>query len=79
MAIGPHVIFITRVEGGSYLAASIDTPRFCVGGTTRQNAYDKAQHALEYYHKVKDKVIRSVAPRETRVLSPVFEQEELCA
>jgi hypothetical protein len=73
----PHTIWLTAGDDGSVLAASVDSPRFCVGGATAEEAYEKARRALEYFRKTQGKV--KVAPRETRVISPVFEQKELCA
>lgn len=73
-----HTIFFTTAEDGTFLVASIDSPRFCVGAATEQEAFGKAKRALEYYDSVKDK-IRSISPRETRVISPVYQEKELCA
>lgn len=73
-----HTIFFTTAEDGTFLVASIDTPRFCVGGATEQEAFGKAKRALDYYHSVKDKSL-TISPRETRVISPVYQEKELCA
>jgi|HubBroStandDraft_6_1064221.scaffolds.fasta_scaffold687672_2 hypothetical protein len=73
-----HTIFFTTGEDGTFLVASIDSPRFCVGGATEREAFEKAAGALEYYHRVKDK-IRRISPRETRVISPIYQEKELCA
>ena len=73
-----HTIFITQIEDGSFLAASIDSPRFCVGAPTERGAFEKAQRALAYYDGVEDK-LRNIKPQETRVISPVYKEKELCA
>jgi hypothetical protein len=74
-----HTIFITRQDDGLVLAASIDSPRFCVGGTTESEALDKAQRALDYFASIRDeKKIRQVRPTEVRVISPIYEKRELC-
>ena len=73
-----HQVFLAKIEDGSFLAVSIDSPRFCVGGDTIEAAAAKAQRALEYFHAAKGKVLE-VKPRESRVISPVYEQKELCA
>jgi hypothetical protein len=73
-----HTIFFTTAEDGTFLAASIDSPRFCVGAATEQEAFEKAVCALEYYNRVKDN-IRHIALRETRVISPIYQEKELCA
>ena len=78
MSSTSHTIFFTATEDGTFLVDSIDTPRFCVGGATEQEAFEKAQRALDYYHSVKDKIHR-ISPRETRVISPVYQEKELCA
>ena len=78
MSSSSHTIFFTAAEDGTFLVASIDTPRFCVGGATEQEAFEKAQRPLDYYHSVKDKS-HSVYPRETRVVIPVYQEKELCA
>jgi predicted RNase H-like HicB family nuclease len=71
-----HTVYFTQ-ENGTFLVASIDSPRFCVGGATELEAFEKAQRALDYYLSVKDK-LRSIRPRETRVISPVYQEKELC-
>jgi len=78
MSSSSHTIFFTAAEDGTFVVASIGTPRFCVGGATEQEAFEKAQRALDYYHSVKDKS-HSVYHRETRVISPVYQEKELCA
>lgn len=70
-------IFLTKAEDGTFLAASIDSPRFCVGAATQREALEKAQRARHYYDSVKDKT-RLAPARETRVISPVYEEKELC-
>jgi hypothetical protein len=71
-----HTIYYTQ-ENGTFLVASIDSPRFCVGGATELEAFEKAVRALEYYHSVQNKV-RNIPPRETLVISPVYQEKELC-
>jgi hypothetical protein len=72
-----HTIFISRQGDGTFLAASIDSPRFCVGGPTEDAAYDKAQRALDYYRSAKDKITYA-EPRVTSVVSPIYRERELC-
>jgi predicted RNase H-like HicB family nuclease len=78
MSVISHTVYYTTAEDGTFLVASIDTPRFCVGGATEQEAFEKAKRAIEYYDSVKDK-FRSIPPRETRVISPFYQEKELCA
>jgi hypothetical protein len=78
MSTTSHTVYYTTAENGIFLVTSIDTPRFCVGGATEQEAFGKAKRALEYYDSVKDK-FRSISPRETRVISPFYQEKELCA
>ena len=73
-----HTVYYTTAEDGTFLVASIDTPRFCVGGATELEAFGKAKRALEYYDSIKDK-FRNISPRETRVISPFYQEKELCA
>ncbi len=72
-----HRIFSASIEGGIVIAASVDSPRFCVGAPTAEEATAKAARALTYYNSVR-KTLRTTA-RETRVVSPSFRIEELCA
>lgn len=72
-----HPIYLTRIEDGSFLAVSIDSPRFCVGGANEQEAFEKAQRALRYYDSVKGEL--SVKPKKTSVISFVYQQKDLCA
>ena len=70
-------IFISRQPDGTFLAASIDSPRFCVGGATEDEAFTKAQRALAYYRSVEGKIVYA-EPRVTSVVSPVYRERELC-
>ena len=72
-----HRIFLSSDGDDRWLAASIDSPRFCVGASSGPGVVEKSLRALEYYHSVKDS-LRTVAPLETRVVSPVYEEKELC-
>ncbi len=49
-----HAIFITKQADNLFLAASIDSPRFCVGAATKSEAVDKAQRALDYFHETRN-------------------------
>jgi predicted RNase H-like HicB family nuclease len=69
-------IYLCRQEDGTFLAASIDSPRFCVGSATEDEALEKAQRALDYYLGAKS-AVRSIPAKETRVISPAFEEREL--
>jgi hypothetical protein len=71
-------IFHTKLEDGSVIAVSIDTPRFCVGAQTEEEALSKAKRALAYFESVRDS-LRTPARKETRVISPSFKEEALCA
>lgn len=75
--IANHVIHLSQNEDGTYLVASADSPRFCFLAPTREEARDKAQRALEYFASVGEK--SPSAPKEARVISPLFHAEELCA
>jgi predicted RNase H-like HicB family nuclease len=71
-----HTIFISKQRDGTFLAASIDVPRFCVGGTSEDEVHQKAQRALDYYQSAKDKVVYA-EPTITSVVSPVYKEREL--
>lgn len=73
-----HEVFTFQREDGTFLCASIDTPRFCVAGDTAEEARAKAQRALDFYDRTKHSV-RTVNPKRTRVISPVYEREEIFA
>ena len=60
-----HTIFSAIEEDGTFLAFSIDSPRFCVGGATEREAFEKAAGALEYYHRLKGVIAR----KRTAILS----------
>lgn len=72
-----HTIFISKQTDGTFLAASIDSPRFCVGGADENEAYEKAQRALDYYRSVEGKFVYA-EPKVTSVVSPVYHERELC-
>jgi predicted RNase H-like HicB family nuclease len=77
MASAPQKVFYSRLEDGTYLAASIGVPRFCVAAPTRAEVREKAEQAIAYYNEAKG-AIQHVKPRSTQVISPAFEPEELC-
>jgi predicted RNase H-like HicB family nuclease len=78
--MNPQVeIFLTKGDDGNFLAASIDSPRFCVSAPTRVEAIKKAERALAYFHEASRDAAASVKPRSTRVISPVFVPEKVCA
>jgi predicted RNase H-like HicB family nuclease len=78
MTNAEHRIFSTALEDGSFIAASVDSPRFCVGAATEEEAFEKATRALSYYESVK-KTLRTPKRAEVRVISPSFREEALCA
>ena len=59
--ISSHTIFSAIEEDGTFLAFSIDSSRFCVGGATEREAFEKAGGALEDYHGLKDVLARKRA------------------
>lgn len=71
-----HIIHLSQNEDGSYLVASADSPRFCFRAPSIEEARAKARRALDYFDGAK-KTLR-VSPRETRVISPLYQREELC-
>ena len=74
-----HNVFHTKLEDGTFLAASFDSPRFCVGAPTLDEALAKADRAFSYYHSISTKD-RSHKPLETRVITPFFQLREMeCA
>lgn len=70
-------IFFAKNADGTFLAVSIDSPRFCVYAATEVDAEAKALRAIEYYNVNKHKVL-SLKARETRIVTPAFEEKELC-
>lgn len=74
-----HRIFYTELEDGNILAVSVDSPRFGVSAPTKEEAFAKAERALDYYDSVK-RGLKTAPKREVRVFRPSFQQEELaCA
>jgi hypothetical protein len=73
----PHRIFYATLDDGSVIAVSIDSPRFCVGAPTKDEAFAKADRAIKYSHSVEGKY--STRSRQPRVIKPAFQEEELCA
>ena len=71
-------IFYTEIEDGTFVAVSIDSPRFCVGAKTAEEALAKAHRALAYYNSA-HRDLQTSPRRETRVVSPSFRQELLYA
>jgi hypothetical protein len=71
-----HPIYVTK-HGDGFLALSNQSPRFGVGGATEQEAFEKAQRALAYYETVKSEALQA-APTKTLVISPFYEEKELC-
>jgi hypothetical protein len=71
-------IFYTEIEDGTFVAVSIDSPRFCVGAKTAEEALAKAHRALAYYNSA-HRNLQTSPRRETRVVSPSFRQELLYA
>ena len=76
MTNATSTIFYAKQEDDSFLAVSIDTPRFCVGGKTLEEAEARAQHAVKFYNENKHKVL-DLKARETRVVTPAYEEREL--
>jgi hypothetical protein len=77
-AMTTHTVFYRKLEDGSFIVASIDSPRFCVGASNKEEAIAKAKRALEYY----DSVAASLKPPERkpqRVINPSFERAEIYA
>jgi hypothetical protein len=71
-----HEIYSTTLEDGSTISVSIDSPRFCVGAPTKEEALRKAERALIYFHSVEQKPQARATPR---ILSPSYEREAVCA
>lgn len=42
-------VYVTAIEDGTHLAASVGTPRFCFEGPTEEDVVAKAQRALAFY------------------------------
>jgi hypothetical protein len=72
-----HRIFYATLDDGSVIAVSIDSPRFCVGAPTKEEAFAKADRAIKYFHSAEDK--SHLRQRESRVVRPAFQEESLCA
>jgi hypothetical protein len=73
-----HRIFHTELDDGSIIAVSIDSPRFCVGAQTKDEVLSKATRALAYFDSIRNR-LRTPSREETRVISPSFKEEQLCA
>ena len=70
-------IYLAKQDDETFIAVSIDAPRFCVQGATEAKALAKAERAIDYYNENKHKVL-DVKARETRIITPAFEEKELC-
>ncbi len=70
-------VFFSKQEDGTFLAVSIDSPRFCVLAANDVDALAKANRIVEYYNANKHKVL-GIKARETRVITLSFEEKELC-
>ena len=62
-----HRIYLTQVEDGSWLAASISKPWFCLSAPTEDEALVRAQSALDFWCENRDVPVtqnleRTVAP-----------------
>lgn len=72
-------IFVTQDGDGNFLAAHIDSPRFCVAAPTKIEALRKAERAITYFNEVSPTAAATAKPRSTRIVSPVFVPERVCA
>jgi hypothetical protein len=74
-----HSIYTTQLPDGSFLAVSLDSPRFGVTGSTSLAAKEKALEALEYYDTALKEVEnkRPKTPKVTTVIRPIFEKSKL--
>jgi hypothetical protein len=70
-------IFSASTDDGSWIAVSIDQPRFCVGAPTKEEALAKADRAKKYFESVGPNFHRP--SKETRVTNLFFEEEALYA
>jgi len=70
------LIFISKQSDDTFLAVSIDTPRFCVSAATEDEAFAKAQEAISFYNEYKHRLL-DVKARETHIIAPAFEEKEL--
>ena len=77
MANAAHRIFYATLDDGSVIAVSIDSPRFCVGAPTKEEALAKADRAIKYFHSAEGKARPKL--RKPRVIKPAFQEESLCA
>lgn len=68
-----HVVYVTQIEDGSYIAASAE-PLFCVGATSEQEVKAKAMRAVAFFEQTRGSAAVP-RPRETRVVTPVYERE----
>ncbi|HEY8098237.1 MAG TPA: hypothetical protein VIE65_19425 [Methylobacter sp.] len=72
-----HSIHFFKQQDDTYLVASADSPRFCFQAPTLEEVRAKAKRALEYYDVAKKRI--DTSPKQTRVISPIYEKEEVCA
>jgi predicted RNase H-like HicB family nuclease len=78
-----HRVYYTQAEDGSWLAASVSTPWFCISAATEQEAHEKAQRALDFWCsnqrapliKNFERTVAPFAPRSVETLQPAA----LCA
>lgn len=73
-----HTVHFTQIEDGSYLAASVSVPRFCVGAPTLDEVKAKAERALRFYSEQRSNMVQAPARRRT-IVTPVYHREALCA
>jgi hypothetical protein len=70
-------IHVAQIEPGCFLAVSIDSPRFGVSASSKEEAVAKAERARIFFNENKHSLL-SIQSRETVIVEPAFEVQELC-
>lgn len=77
------VVYYTQRDDGSWLAASVSTPWFCLSAPTEEEAKAKAERALAFWcnnraaplNKTLERSVSPFSPRKVETIRPA----ELCA
>lgn len=72
-----HPIYVAKLGDGTFIAVSIDSPRFCVGAESDRSVRAKAKAAIEFFDSAPKQAPDHRVNHD--VVKPVYEKELLCA
>lgn len=65
-----HLVYLTKTDEGTFLAASITSPRFCFEGKTEDEARGTVGRALTYYYETRGEPEISSKPIRKTIVTP---------